>query len=60
MRVFDDVRTRLVCIKAEFSLGEGDPMAIVSSGVPARVAWWLRFIHSPSTAPIYLNESIEV
>ena len=27
MRVFDDVRTRLVCVKAEFFLGEGDPMA---------------------------------
>ena len=37
MRVFVDVRTRLVRIKADFSLGEGDPMAIVSSGVP--VAW---------------------
>ena len=35
MRVFVNVRTRLVRIKADFSLGEGDPMAIVSSGVPA-------------------------
>ena len=54
MRVFDDVRTRLVCIKAEFSLGEGDPMAIVSSGVPARV------VHPFSLHSSHLNESIEV
>ena len=31
MRVFDDVRTRLVRVKAEFSLGKDDPMAIIVS-----------------------------
>lgn len=50
MRVFVYVRTstRLVRIKAEFSLGKDDPMAIVSCFLLMTV---VASVHSPSAVP---------
>ncbi len=52
MRVFVYVRTRLVLIQAEFSLGKDDPMAIVSILLLADCGGFGSFSLRSSAAPI--------